>query len=174
MSQTTKISCPTLAAIDSPSNVMNLHTALGSHRANLARSGLTGRIFAFLEHVRVALRNKTPGALLAWYRLHADYPCPPAHVQVMALGERVKQDVNLDVGISLRLSTPFCIDVHSMGANIATETVTFVYHSISICPRKMYRRAQAKPDLSPALQGLAPAQAKLSKMNVFPLHKFHK
>jgi hypothetical protein len=135
----------------------------------LALSGLTGRI-PFLEHVGLALRNKPPGALIAWYRVHADNPCPPAHVQVMALGERVKQDVNLDVGISLRLSAPFGIDIHSMGANIATEAVTLVYHSISICPRKMYRRAQAKPDLSPALQGFAPAQSKPSTMNVVPLH----
>jgi surfactin synthase thioesterase subunit len=82
----------------------------------------------------------------------------------------MKQDVNVNNGIALRLSAPFSVDIHSMGANIATETITFVHRSIPICPRKMYRRAQAKPDLSPALQGFAPAQSKPSTMNVVPLH----
>jgi hypothetical protein len=68
----------------------------------------------------------------------------------------VKQDVNLDSGITLRLNVPFSVDVHSMGANIAAETFPFVDHPIPICPRKMYGGVQAKPDLSPALQGLAP------------------
>src|SRR5258705_4269133 len=82
----------------------------------------------------------------------------------------MKQNFNLDFRISLRLIAPFRVDIHSMGANIAAETITPVHHSIPICPRKMYGRAQAKPDLSPALQGLAPAQSKPTKMNVVPLH----
>src|SRR5258707_14951609 len=57
-----------------------------------------------------------------------------------------------------------------MGADIATETITFVHRSIVVYPRKMYGRAEAKPDLSPALQGFAPAQSKPSTMNVVSFH----
>jgi hypothetical protein len=74
------------------------------------------------------------------------------------------------LGISLTLSAPFGVDIHPMGADIATEPIAFVHRSIAIYPREMYGRAQAKPDLSPALQGFAPAQSKPSTMNVVPLH----
>jgi hypothetical protein len=88
----------------------------------------------------------------------------------LRLGERVKREVNLDVGIALRLNMPFRVDIHSMRAYISAETFPFVDHPIPIYPRKMYGCVQAKPDLSPALQELAPVQSKPSKMNFVPVH----
>jgi hypothetical protein len=83
----------------------------------------------------------------------------------------VKQDVNLDGGITLGLNVPVSVDVDSMGANIAAETFPFVNHPIPICPRKMYGGVQAKPDLSPALQRFAPAQSKPRGMTVIRVHR---